>query len=133
MWLEVSGFMLMRLVSRLSLASNLAWPISGLTQGPSRWHLHLSATMDSSVRVSGRLAGHIISSLLLSAPPEFSRLVFGGSTVFFIRTSCCETTQESTYHPAWPRRAVLVNGSLTILLSILKCTLRPYLLGCVYS
>ena len=126
-------FMVMGLVSRLSVANHLAWPIFRLTQGPLWWRVHLSAKMDSSGRVSGRLAGHIISSLLLSAPPEFSRLVFGGSTVFFIRTSCCETTQESTYHPAWPRRAVLVNGSLTILLSILKCTLRPYLLGCVYS
>ena len=107
-----------------------------MTQGPSWWHVHHSAKMDSSVRVSGRLAGYIISSLHLlappklfwagftrdtmgghvlppSAPPEFSQLVFSGSTSFFTRTFCCETTQASIYHPAWPSWAVLVNGSLT--------------------
>ena len=47
------------------------WPIIllvsifGLTQGPFWWHLHLSAKMDSSVRVSGRLAGHIMGWHLL--------------------------------------------------------------------
>ena len=34
-WLTVSGFVVMGLVSGLSLASHLAWPIFGLTQGPS--------------------------------------------------------------------------------------------------
>ena len=75
--------------------------------------MHLSAKMDFSVRVSGRLARHITSSLLLSAHPEFSWLVFGGSTLFFIGTSCCETTQASGFHHAWPRRAVSVISSLT--------------------
>ena len=41
----------------------------------------------SSVMVSGRLAGHVVSSLLLSAPPKFCLLVFLSSTAFFIATS----------------------------------------------
>ena len=31
------------------------------------------------------------------APPEFSWLVFGGSAMLLIGTSCCETTQASSY------------------------------------
>ena len=72
MWLTVLGFMRMDLVSRLSLASHLAWCIFGLTQGPSQWHAHLSGKMDSSAKDSGRL---VFSSLLL-VPPKFSQLVF---------------------------------------------------------
>ena len=109
-WLTVSGFMVMGLVSGLSLASHLTWPIFGLTQGPCWWLVHLSAKMDFGVRVSGRLA---ISSLLFLAPPEFSQLLFGGNTMFSIGTSCCETTQASGYHRAWPRWVVSVNSSLT--------------------
>ena len=93
-----------------------------LTQGPPRWCVHLSAEMDSSVTLSGRSARHIVSSLLLSAPLEFSWLVLSSSTVFFIGTSCCETAQASDYHHAWPRRAVSVNGSLTVVLgSVTTC------------
>ena len=39
---SVSGFMVMGLVSGLSLANHLAWLIFGPTQGPSWWHTHLS-------------------------------------------------------------------------------------------
>ena len=46
-WLEVSGFMVMELVSGFSL------PIT-LTQGPSLWHTHCSAKTDSSEKGSGR-------------------------------------------------------------------------------
>ena len=53
-----------------------------------------------------------VSSFLL-APPRSSQLVFSGSTLFVTRTSSCETTQASSYHCAWPRRAVLVSRSLT--------------------
>ena len=35
----------MGLVSGLALASHLAWPIFGLTQGPSWWRVRLSAKM----------------------------------------------------------------------------------------
>ena len=58
MWLTVSGFMEMGLVSKLSLANHLA-----------------QHKLDSSAKDSGML---VISSLLL-APPTFSRLVFGAA------------------------------------------------------
>ena len=60
---------------------------------------------------------HIMGGSLLPlfAPPKFSHLVFGGSAMFLIGTSCCETTHASGYHRAWPRWVVFVsvNGSLT--------------------
>ena len=90
-------------------------PIFGLTQGPSWWHMHLSARWFPAWGVLGNWwdiwAG--ISSLL-SAPPKFSWLVLGGSTVFPIKTSFCETTRASGYYHAWPRWVVSVNSSLTI-------------------
>uniref|UniRef100_A0A8D0Y932 Abhydrolase domain containing 4, N-acyl phospholipase B n=2 Tax=Sus scrofa TaxID=9823 RepID=A0A8D0Y932_PIG len=70
-WLTVSGFMGMGSVSWLSPANRLAQPVLGLAQGPSWWHLHLSAKMESNAKDAGRLA---VSSLL-SAPPKFSPLV----------------------------------------------------------
>ena len=63
-WLTVSGCMVMGLVSWWSLASHLAWPISSLTQGPSWWHSHLSAKMDSSKKDAGRLVEHIMGWFL---------------------------------------------------------------------
>lgn len=39
MWLTVSGFTIMELVSGQSLANHLAWTIFG-TQGPSWWGKH---------------------------------------------------------------------------------------------
>ena len=60
-WLEVSGFMGMGLVSRLSLVNCLAWTILGLAHDPSWWCAHLSATMDSGTKDPGML---VISSLL---------------------------------------------------------------------
>ena len=64
------------------------------------------------MRVSGRLAGHIMGWPLLPllVPLVFSRLAFGGSPMFLITTSCCETTHMS----ARPRQAVLGNSSLTV-------------------
>ena len=113
---SVSDFMVMGLVSRLSLTNHLACSISGLIQGSSWCHAHLQAKLNSSMSVCGGLARHTFSALLLSAPLKFSPL---------------ETTQTNGYYHAWLRQVVLVNGSLRSLLSILKCTLRPYLLGCV--
>ena len=66
--LQSTGFMGVGLVSGLSLADHLAWPALGLAQGPSLWHMHLSAKMDSSRKDPERLA---VSSLLL-APPTVS-------------------------------------------------------------
>lgn len=78
-----------------------SWPIFSLTQGPSKWRVHLLAKMDSSVQDSGRLVGQYygagISSLLL-APPRFSRLVFSSSTMFLFGTSYCEITHASGHH-----------------------------------
>ena len=69
MGLTVSGFMVMGLVSRFSLANHL-------TQGPSWWHTHCSAKMDSSEEDSGRLAGHMDwHFLFLLHFPEFFQLV----------------------------------------------------------
>ena len=65
-WLTVLGIIVMGLVSGLSLASHLAWSIFGLTQSPPWRQAQLSAKMDSSVRVSGRLGQDM--SLL---PPPF--------------------------------------------------------------
>ena len=66
-WLAVSGFMVVGLVSGLSLANHLAWPVSGLTQGPSWRRVHRSGKRGSSEEESGRLAGHIMGWRLL--PP----------------------------------------------------------------
>ena len=46
-------------------------PIFGLIQGPSWWCLDLSVKIFSSVRVSGRLAGHIMGCLFLSFGPSW--------------------------------------------------------------
>ena len=104
----------MGLVSGLSLASYLAWPIFGLTQGPSWWHVHLSAKMDSSEEDSGKLVGHMDWRLL---PPFVASQIllvsFHGSTMFLIWISH-KTTHVSGYHRAWPRWVVSVNGSLTL-------------------
>lgn len=114
MWFAASGFMVIRCVSRFFLASHLVWLICCLIQDSSWWCLHLSAKMDSRFRVSGRLERHPFSSLLLSAPPEFSLLIFCSSITFLIDTCYCEVTHASSYHCAWPRQVVLVNGSLTL-------------------
>ena len=54
-WLAVSGFMVMGIVSGLSLASHLAWPIVWASVLPGGAASHLSAKMDSSVKDSARL------------------------------------------------------------------------------
>ena len=46
---------------------SLLVPVFVLTQGPSQWYVYLSANMGSSMRVSGRLARHIMGWSLL--PP----------------------------------------------------------------
>ena len=57
-------FIVMGLVSGLSLASYLASHTFGLTQGPFWWCTHHSAKMDSSKKDSGKLAGYVDRSLL---------------------------------------------------------------------
>ena len=53
MWLVVSSFLGMGLVSGLSLVSHPSGPVLGLAQGSSRWCMHLSAKMDSSAKILG--------------------------------------------------------------------------------
>ena len=69
-----------------------------LTQGPSWRKVHLSAKTDFSVRAEIWEAGHLLH--LLSSP-KFSQLVFSGSIMFLIGTSCCETTQGKQAWPTW--------------------------------
>ena len=73
MWLKVSDFMGMGLVSMLSLANHLAWPIGGLAQSSSLWQAHLSTKMDSSTKDPRKL----VLSLFLWGPPKTSWLVLG--------------------------------------------------------
>lgn len=94
MWIIASGFMLMRLVSRLSLTIYVTGPISGLTHGPSRSMCTSQPSQLLALRILG--IGHLfppigLSSILsisliihimgwcflcLLGPPRFSRLVF---------------------------------------------------------
>ena len=62
------ALMVIELISRLSLASHLAWPICGLTQGPSWWGSYLSPKMDSSKKSPGILAGQYCGG---ASPPSF--------------------------------------------------------------
>ena len=70
------SLIVMALVSRLSLANHLAWPIFGPTLSPSCWCVHFSAKIVSSAKDSGRLAGHIMGWCLL--PP------FGPSQILLV-------------------------------------------------
>ena len=105
----------MGLVSGWSLANHFAWPVSGLTQGPSWWRAHCSTEMDSSEKDSGRLVGHMDWRLLF--PFDLSRIIpVGGwvrnvSSTFLTRTSCCKITHASGYYCVWPGRVVSVCGS----------------------
>ena len=125
-------FMVVGLVSRLSLVSHLAHQVRLMTQS-SWWYARDSASVDSSVRASGRLAGRIGSSLLLLALPEFfwacslaspsssylllSRILsisFRGKLCFLYWTFCCETVQASGYHHDQPRQVVSILGALIV-------------------
>lgn len=127
--------------------------------GSSWWCTCDSANVDSSVRAFGRLAGHIVSSLLLLALSEFfwvcslasppsyypllSRILsisFQGKLCFPYWTFCCETVQASGYHHARPRQVVSVLGALTVgrgHLSSLrgsgKISWRKWDLGCIFK
>ena len=62
----------LQLFGFVSHKTRLVWPIFGLAQGPSCWHVHRSAKMDPSAKDPGRLVG----SSLLWAPPASPQLVF---------------------------------------------------------
>ena len=80
MWLIVSGFMEMGLVSKLSLANHLA-----------------QHKLDSSAKDSGML---VISSLLLA---HILQVSFWGSTPCLISVSPWETTHTGGFYGVWPR------------------------------
>lgn len=107
MCLTVSGFIGMELVSRLSLTSRLAWPVLGLTQGPSWWPAHLPAKMHSSAKDPGE-----VGCLL---PPVGLSLILlvslQGGTRFLIRASC---HHASGYCRAWPSWAISVKGPVAV-------------------
>ena len=97
-WLAVLGFMVMALVSGLSLANQL-------TQSPSWWCMPCSAKMDAREEDSGRWSD--MWCLLLTFP-ELFRLVVAYS-VILTRTSCRKTTHANGYSGAWPGWAVSVS------------------------
>ena len=112
-WVSASGFMVMKLVSRLSLANHLAcahiWSDSG------SFLVSCASLIQNGLLAWGFLgdwqdilwAG--VSSLLL-APPEFSWLFLVlcyilvlCSTLFLLGTSCYETTHASCFSPCLAR------------------------------
>ena len=103
-------------VSLLACLWPIILPVSifGRIQGAS-CSVPLSVKMRSRVRVSGRLAGSIVSWCLLPPFGLSQILPVGGrlSVPLPYWSSCCEITHASSYYRAWPRQAVLVNGSLT--------------------
>ena len=62
MWLTISDFMVMGLVSGFSLANHLAWPVFSMTQGPSWWCVCLSAKMNFSEKDYGSLVEYRLTS-----------------------------------------------------------------------
>lgn len=120
----VSGFRIMGFVSRLSLACHLACAYIWYDRGPSWRYTCLSAKVDSNMRASWRLAGHIMG--LQRLPPFGSSQIlsaFSSSTMFLMGTSCCETTCEdaSGHCCTWTKQVVSISASLTPLtISVLR-------------
>ena len=98
MWLEVLGFMVMGLVSGLSLANHL-------TQNLSWWLMPCSAKMDAKEEDSGRWLD--MWCLLLTFPQLFW-LGWLISSMFLTRTSGPKTTHANGYYGAWPGWVVSV-------------------------
>ena len=97
-WLTVSGFMVMGLVSRWSLAnhSNSVFP-GGAPIAQPRWML-VRGTPGS-----GQTRGISFRPFLNS-----SHLWWVISSVFLIRISCHKTTHANGYYGAWPGWAVSI-------------------------
>ena len=104
----VSGFMVMGLLSRLSLANHF-WlrvlPGNSCIVLP-RWIPARRVLGGWSDRWTG------ISSLFLTFPKFFWLVV--ACSAFLTRTPCCKITYVSAYHCVWPGRAVSVTCSLYI-------------------
>ena len=101
MWLEISGFMAMGLVSRLSLANH----------SDSEFFLVVHALFSQDGCQRGgfwEVVGHVVSPFDLSwTLPGWWRLI---SSMFLIRTSCHKTTHANGYYGAWPGWAVSVSA-----------------------
>lgn len=121
--------------------------IFGLTEDPSLWHMasfsqdfFFFLKMFSSVRVSE--VGRTYYGLL--SPPSFWPLPNSSgqfwrqllqliSTLFLIKTSCCETTHANCYYcyyHACPGSVVLFIGSLILLSNVLFCSDKQMFLIC---
>ena len=98
-WLAVSGFMVMGLVSRLSLAnhSNSVFP-GGTRIAQPRWMLARG------ILGSGRTCGVSFRPF-----PNSSGWWWLISSVFLIRISCHKTTHANSYYGAWPGWAVSIS------------------------
>ena len=99
MWLAVSGFMVMELVSRWSLAnhSNSVFPGGARTAQP-RWMLARG------ILGSGRTRGVSFRPF-----PNSSGWWWLISSVFLIRISCHKTTHANGYCGAWPGWVVSIS------------------------
>ena len=85
-WLTVSGFMVMGLVSWLSLANSFAWPTSG-----SGSFLVVPAPLSQEV-FQHQGFWKVGCLLPLMGPSQVLLVSLQGSTPFLIGPSCCETS-----------------------------------------
>ena len=92
LWLAVSGFIVMELVSGLPLANQF-------DSGPSWWHTHGSAKMDASEKDSGRWYNMWQLFDLSQNSSSWRWLV---SSMFLTRTSCCKIPHKNGYYGIWP-------------------------------
>ena len=115
-WLAVSGFMVMGLVSWLSLASH--------SDSESFLVVHALFSQDGCQREGfWEVVGHVGVSLCSKGytnSPGWWRLI---SSMFLTRTSCHKTTHANGYYGAWPAWVVSVSvlpltGSLSLLQGI---------------
>ena len=99
MWLAVSGFMVMELVSRWSLANHSNSVFAGVTRiAQLRWMLARG------ILQSGRT--HNVSFRPFPNSSSGGWLI---SSVFLIRISCHKTTHANGYYGAWPSWAVSIS------------------------
>ena len=110
MWFTVPGFAVMGFVFWFSPASHRAGPIFGLTQGPPCGCPHLSAKLDSSVRVSGRWVGCMVSSLLFVP----SQILPVRNSTFFLSDFLLQDNSGKWLSSCLAKAVVLIKGSLTL-------------------
>ena len=98
LWLAVSGFMVMGLVSRLSLANH--------SDSESFMVVHALFSQDGCQRGFWEVVGHVVSPFDLSQTSSWWWLI---SSVFLTRTSCCKTTHANGYYGGCPGWTVSVS------------------------